>query len=136
VTEADQAIAERLASEVLPVQEPGYLGERIAATRNWLKTADAGRYSIQLMHIGIDRGAGLEASLRKGGLGGELERVWVYRTRIRGQELWSVLLGEYSSYEEARQVIQGLPRGLQAARPFVRPLGEVRGAAGIPGEGV
>ena len=86
------------------------------------------------MHIGIDRGAGLEASLRHGGLGADLERVWLYRTRIGGVELLSVLLGDFSSQDEARRALQGLPAALRQAKPFVRPLREIRGGvAGVSG---
>jgi len=111
-----------------------YLVRRLAATEEWLKTADASRYSIQLMHIGIDRGAGLEASLRQTGLGADLDRVWVYRTRIRGTGLLSVLLGEYSSQEEARRVLEGLPPALRQPRPFVRSVRDIR-AGGPAGDG-
>ena len=115
-------------------RESAYLARRLAATTEWLKTADASRYSIQLMHIGIDRGAGLEASLRHGGLGADLERVWLYRTRIGGVELLSVLLGDFSSQDEARRALQGLPAALRQAKPFVRPLREIRGGvAGVSG---
>ncbi len=115
-------------------RESAYIGRRLAATGEWLKTADASRYSIQLMHIGIDRGAGLEASLRQGGLGAELDRVWVYRTRIGGVELLSVLLGDFPSQEEARRVLEGLPPALRQAKPFVRALRDIRGGgAGVSG---
>jgi len=107
-----------------------FLSRRLTATENWLRSADAGRYSIQLMHIGIDRGTALEASLRQEGLAAEMDRVWVYRTRIRGEELLSVLLGDYASYEDARRALEGLPARLQQARPWVRNLREIRGAAG------
>ena len=115
-------------------RESAYVARRLTATEEWLKTADASRYSIQLMHIGIDRGAGLEASLRHGGLGADLERVWLYRTRIGGVELLSVLLGDFSSQDEARRALQGLPAALRQAKPFVRPLREIRGGvAGVSG---
>jgi septal ring-binding cell division protein DamX len=118
-----------------PPRESPFVARRLAATGEWLKTADASRYSIQLMHIGIDRGAGLEASLRQGGLGAELDRVWVYRTRIAGVELLSVLLGDFPSQEEARRVLEGLPSGLRQAKPFVRNLRDIRagGGAGVSG---
>ena len=115
-------------------RESTFIARRLAATGEWLKTADASRYSIQLMHIGIDRGAGLEASLRQRGLGADLERVWVYRTRIGGNELLSVLLGDFPSQEEARRVLEGLPPALRQAKPFVRPLRDIRvGGAGASG---
>ena len=115
-------------------RESAYVARRLAATTEWLKTADASRYSIQLMHIGIDRGAGLEASLRHGGLGADLERVWLYRTRIGGVELLSVLLGDFPSQDEARRALQELPPALRQAKPFVRPLREIRGGnAGVSG---
>jgi septal ring-binding cell division protein DamX len=115
-------------------KESTYLIRRLAATEEWLKTADASRYSIQLMHIGIDRGGGLEASLRHSGLGADLDRVWVYRTRIRGEGLLSVLLGEYPSQEDARRVLEGLPPALRQPRPFVRSVRDVRaGGAGADG---
>ena len=114
-----------------PVPEVGhessYVARRLAATAEWLRTADASRYSIQLMLIGIDRGAGLEASLRRGGLGADLERVWLYRTRIRGVELLSVLLGDFPNQDEARRALQELPPALRQAKPFVRSLREIRG---------
>lgn len=126
--------SEGTASRAGSSRESAYVARRLAATAEWLKTADASRYSIQLMHIGIDRGAGLEASLRQGGLGAELERVWVYRTRIAGVELLSVLLGDFPSQEEARRVLEGLPPALRQAKPFVRALRDVRGgSAGVSG---
>jgi type II secretory pathway predicted ATPase ExeA/septal ring-binding cell division protein DamX len=106
-----------------------FLSRRLVATEAWLRSADAGRYSIQLMHIGIDRGTALEASLRQEGLAAEMDRVWVYRTRIRGEALLSVLVGDYASYEEARRALDGLPARLQQARPWVRNLRDIRGSA-------
>jgi type II secretory pathway predicted ATPase ExeA len=109
-----------------------YLTRRLAATEQWLRGVQAGAYSVQLMHIAVDRGATLEASLRRGGLGGEMDRVWVYRTRIRGDDLLSVLLGEYPSYEDARRAVAALPAGLRQAKPFVRSLREIRGDSAGP----
>jgi type II secretory pathway predicted ATPase ExeA len=129
-----RAAGEGAPGRASPGRDSTYVARRLAATGEWLKTADASRYSIQLMHIGIDRGAGLEASLRQGGLGAELDRVWVYRTRIAGVELLSVLLGDYPSQEEARRVLEGLPPGLRQAKPFVRTLRDIRaGGAGVSG---
>jgi septal ring-binding cell division protein DamX len=103
-----------------------YLDRRLAATETWLSSPVAGPYSIQLMHIGVDRGGGLEASLRQSGLEAQMDRVWVYRTRIRGESLLSVLLGEFASQEDARKAIEGLPARLQQARPFVRSVRDIR----------
>jgi type II secretory pathway predicted ATPase ExeA/septal ring-binding cell division protein DamX len=114
------------AASARPAAASTFLERRLEATREWLKAADTSRYSIQLMHIGVDRGAGLEASLRHGGLGADLDRVWVYPTRIRGTDLYSVLMGDYASQEEARRVLDGLPAELRKASPFVRSLRDVR----------
>lgn len=103
-----------------------YLDRRLAATEAWLSSPVAAPYSIQLMHIGVDRGGGLEASLRQSGLEAQMDRVWIYRTRIRGESLLSVLLGEFASQEDARRAIEGLPARLQQARPFVRSLKDIR----------
>ncbi len=107
-------------------KDRSFLERRLAETTKWLGNADGSHYSIQLMLVSARRAAGLEENLRHGGLDAELENVYVYKTRIRGMNLISILLGEYAAYNEARRRLEGLTPALRRARPFIRNISDIQ----------
>ncbi len=107
-------------------KDQSFLEWRLEETRKWLANADGNRFSIQLMLVNANRAGKLEENLRHGGLGTELDNIYVYRTRIRGTDLISILLGEYAAYGEARRRLKDLPPAMQRARPFIRNVSDIQ----------
>jgi septal ring-binding cell division protein DamX len=87
------------------------------------------------MLISPGRGPRLAENLRLAGLADALDQVWVYRTRIRGEPLVSVLLGDFASYEEARAVLDGLAPAMRVSRPFIRNVADIRAGIVTAAEG-
>jgi|GEM_PF-141399 len=101
------------------------IGQRLAATRSWLRRVDAGYYSIQLMVIEARRRRNLEAFLRARARAGDLERIFVYQARIGKRARFGVLYGVYSTLSTARDALARLAPDLARYRPFIRNVRDV-----------
>ena len=63
------------------------LKQRLLAARSWMASADRSSFTIQLLATDISQGASLEEFLRAWRSIGRLDRIYVYRTKIRGGRL-------------------------------------------------
>jgi septal ring-binding cell division protein DamX len=104
----------------------GYLHQRIAETRRWLPAADSRHYSIQLMLISRSAGHRLASDLRHAGLKEALDRIYVYESSFRGQDVLGVLLDEYPSYTEASNALAALPEWFAVNGPFIRNISDLQ----------
>lgn len=123
------AVVREMAKPVM-VPRPGmdYVSRRLAATHLWLDTAEAGHFSIQLMLISKERGPDLKKNLLEMGLQEDaLGSIYAYHTQIRGEDLISILLGEFADFATAEAVLNTLPAALQASQPFIRNVRDIQG---------
>ena len=106
--------------------EPGsMLSQRLAITRDWLRGVNDSHYSIQLLATDAAQQRNLEHFLRRRSSAGQIREVYVYRTLIRGRPWYGVLYGEFESFSEARDALDGLPADLRRHEPFIRNIRDI-----------
>ena len=127
VTESPASVSAGVV-EVAPAALPAganLLEQRLAAARSWLLSADQSHFTIQLLATDVDQGDSLEAFLRGWRTSGRLERIYIYRTRIRGNVWFGVLYDDYKTYSEARAALEDLPEEVKRYKPFIRNVRDI-----------
>lgn len=103
------------------------LTERVAATTAWLKSARGSNLCIQLLLADAARRVNLESFLRRMQRLGVYEHIYVYETVIGGRDWFGVLYGDFSSFDTARETLEGLPEELRRHKPFIRNVRDIVG---------
>jgi septal ring-binding cell division protein DamX len=98
---------------------------RLAATRDWLASADDRHFSIQLLLTDFARRANLETFLRARQDAGEVDDYYVFETRIRSNTWYGVLYKEYASFGAAKAALEELPEEFQYHQPFIRNVRDI-----------
>ena len=98
---------------------------RLAATRNWLASADHQHFSIQLLLTDFARRGNLETFLRERQNAGEVDNYFVFETRIRSHIWYGVLYREYPSFGAAKAALEELPEELRYHQPFIRNVRDI-----------
>jgi len=123
------AVAVAVVSRDAPVAvgpEVGPLTEaRLAATRDWLQSANDRHFSIQLLLTDFARRANLEKFLLERQAAGEVEDYFVFETRIRSNVWFGVLYKEYPSFGAARDALEELPEEFRYHQPFIRNVSDI-----------
>jgi type II secretory pathway predicted ATPase ExeA len=103
---------------------PPTLGERIAATGEWLKNTPDTHYCIQFPRTGNL----VDVQLRVDELAARLDpqKIRVLRSRAGGGDQLSVIYGDYSTREAARAELAKLSRIIPASTPSLRSVGKLR----------
>ncbi|MBL8377163.1 MAG: AAA family ATPase [Burkholderiales bacterium] len=106
------------------------LDARFTATVAWLKEAPADAYALQLMAIDPGRTRELDDWLRRVPAGLPRERVFVFGARSQSdEERLHVVLGTFTSREEALAAAKSLPPQLAGNKPQLRSLANIRSQA-------
>lgn len=103
---------------------------RLEATRDWLSAADPDHYSVQLLQAEADATPLVERLLAGNEVREHLDRVYVYRSEVRGNPMLSVLYGSYDSFAAASEAVRGLQSVLPGHQPYVRTVRKVLAEAG------
>lgn len=106
------------------------VARRLAATRDWLTIADPEHYSVQLLQAEAESVSLVEEVLAGDGVRDRLERVFIYRSEVRGNPMLSVLYGSYPSFTAASEAARGLQSVLPGHQPYVRTVRKVLAEAG------
>ena len=120
-------------SEALPVVESDsvaapiedkrdLLEQRLDATLAWIDASDPGSFTIQVLATVATERSSLLRFLDRQRLRGDLQRVFVYETRIGGRPWYSVVFGRFESFSAARKELKALPRDLARHGPFIRNI--------------
>lgn len=110
---------------VLPAPEPDdILGQRLAATQNWLKTKPVSTISIQLMG-GADQEQ-LKQQLETLAMQLEVDNLYIFRTQARGKQMATILYGSYADRDDAIHALQKLPVSLRSNHPQLRTVGGIQ----------
>ena len=113
-------------TRVTPAAGPGSLTEaRLAATRNWLASADNQHFSIQLLLTDFARRGNLEDFLRERQSAGEVDNYFVFETRIRSTIWYGVLYKDYPSFGAAKAALDELPEEFRYHQPFIRNVRDI-----------
>ena len=85
------------------------LEQRLSAAKFWLEAADGSHFTIQLLATDISQDASLEEFLQGWRRTGKLEKIYIYKTKIRGGEWFGVLYNDYATFAEAQAALNSLP---------------------------
>lgn len=118
------AQAATLESETTVTGSP--LESRLQATENWLAVVPESHYSIQLLMTRVEDVQGIEKLLSEWPEMLELEQVYVYETVIDQRDNYSMLYGDFESYQAALAQLRSLPAELKSSQPFLRRVSAVR----------
>ncbi len=105
---------------------PSLLDQRLSETEKWLAGADDGHYSIQLFMTRISDAKALEQFLGEPSDLLDLEKIYVYETKIGGSRMYSVLYDDFDSRKTARSMLRNLPAAMRASKPFLRRVSALR----------
>ncbi|WJV54253.1 SPOR domain-containing protein [Prodigiosinella aquatilis] len=85
-----------------------------------IKNAPASYFTLQLS------GASHENSLKAYARAQKLTNYWVYKTKRDGQPWYVLVNGVYASSGDARRAVVSLPADVQAKKPWVKPIRQVK----------
>jgi septal ring-binding cell division protein DamX len=113
-----------VADETLPAGAE-LLQQRLLAARTWLSSTDRSHFTIQLLATDASQGASLEEFLRSWRAIGRLDRIYVYRTKIRGGVWFGVLYDDFKTFSGAREALDRLPPEIKRYKPFIRNVRDI-----------
>ena len=99
---------------------------RLAATEKWLANAKPEAVGIHIQLLGAVDNKRLENYLQDLGKVVDIEKVFVYRTKVGGKPAFSVIYGNYPDRIQASAALEKLPSSLRAQRPYLRTVQGVR----------
>jgi MSHA biogenesis protein MshM len=97
---------------------------RLAATELWLATGSGETLTIQLM--GTNDEEQLRTFLTEIGQIIEIGKVFVYRTKARGNPSLTVVYGSFVDRKQALDALANLPAQLKASHPILRSINGIR----------
>jgi septal ring-binding cell division protein DamX len=123
-TSAKAALAARSMSGDSARATPADVETRLAATREWLRSAAPSTHTIQI--LGASNDDQLRAQLKT--LAGVLEpsKVYLFRTRAQGKPSVTLVYGAYADRSAALAALAKLPDAAAASRPVVRTVKGIR----------
>jgi len=121
------APAAKVASAPPPPPPEGPLARaRFAATQEWLKTAPAKTYAIELLTVRSGRSEVLEDFVRQLSQLLDADSVHVYSVKIDDAQYFAVAYGNYASVADTVTAMGKLPETLKARAPYPRSFGRMR----------
>ncbi len=107
------------------------LEQKLNATNQWLKTADAKHYTLQITRLPNRLGTWLQEMIMiethlKG-------RLFIRPTTVNGQSFYTIYYNDYASEIAARQAIEHLPQRLRQFHPVIQRVAQVMNPNG-PGD--
>lgn len=120
-------LAAKVASNINPPIDPtpaDLLSARLAATQTWLDSEPGDTYTLQI--LGAYNPQELHSFLKTLSTDLDMNKVFVYRTTVKGKPSHTLLYGSYKTREEAQQTLSNLPVPLQSYRPYLRSVQGIR----------
>jgi septal ring-binding cell division protein DamX len=123
-SEASNPVKPPAAVSVGPIPPPSgkLTQQRFAATQQWLRTAPAGHYTIQLLTVSAGDTAVMERFLRQAEDLVDLADMRVYSVKLGGQQHYSATYGLYPSLEETITAMGDLPSSFKSRGPYHRSV--------------
>lgn len=122
---APEPVAKTVSAAPPPPEGP-LARERFAATQEWLKTAPAKTYAIELLTVRSGRSEVLEDFVRQLSQLLDAESVHVYSVKIDDAQYYAVAYGNYASVADTVTAMGQLPETLKARAPYARSFGRMR----------
>jgi type II secretory pathway predicted ATPase ExeA len=129
------------APSLLPVSASGHgsvadpahtLGERIAATDEWLKNTPDSHYFIQLLNTDANNLSDVQLLVDELAVRLDPRQIRVHRSRLTGNPRLRVIYGDYTTREEVQAELAKLSRITPAGAPSMRTVGKFRQQVGNP----
>lgn len=98
------------------------LERRLNAAQSWLNQHPASTVTVQLM--GGDESQ-MRTQLEALASQIELDKIYLFRTKVSGKPFMLVTYGSYSGWNEATQAKEKLPKAILANRPRLRTIGGI-----------
>lgn len=105
------------------IESSDILERRLNAAQNWLNQHPASTVTVQLMGGG-DEGQ-MRAQLEVLASQIELDKIYLFRTKVSGKPFMIVTYGSYSTWNEAAQAKEKLPGAILVNRPRLRTIGGI-----------
>ncbi|MDR0578024.1 MAG: AAA family ATPase [Candidatus Accumulibacter sp.] len=102
------------------------LGERIAATGEWLKNTPDTHYFIQLLSTDANNLSDVQLLVDELSARIDPRQLRVYRSRLSGSDRLGVIYGDYATRAEAEANLPELSRITPAGTPYVRAVGKLK----------
>ncbi len=114
----------KVVSATEPVMESSdILERRLNVAQHWLNQHPASTVTVQLMG-GADEGQ-MRAQLKALASQIELDKIYLFRTRVSGKPFMILTYGSYPAWNEAAQAKEKLPGAILANRPRLRTIGGI-----------
>ncbi len=110
----------------IPPPEGPLAQGRFAATQEWLKTAPAKQYAIELLTVRSGKSDVLEDFVRQLSQLLDASSVHVYSVKIEDAQYYAVAYGSYASVADTVTAMGQLPETLKARAPYPRSFGRMR----------
>jgi len=123
---APEPVAKTVSAAPPPPPEGPLARKRFAATQEWLKTAPAKKYAIELLTVRSGRSEVLEDFVRQLSQLLDADSVHVYSVKIDDAQYYAVAYGDYASVADTVTAMGQLPETLKARAPYPRSFGRMR----------
>jgi type II secretory pathway predicted ATPase ExeA len=123
---APEPTAKAATSAAVPPPEGPLAQARFAATQEWLKTAPAKTYAIELLTVRSRRSEVLEDFVRQLSNLLDADSIHVYSVKIDDAQYYAVAYGSYPSVADTVTAMGQLPETLKARAPYPRSFGRMR----------
>jgi len=100
--------------------------QRMQVTQLWLIQAKSNHYTIQLIQVSEDKIDHLSKLLEREEIKPFLERLYIYRARLKGKIIWRVVYNEFVDKTSALEALATLPEVVKRYQPFLRTIQSVR----------
>jgi MSHA biogenesis protein MshM len=105
------------------IESSDILERRLNAAHNWLNQHPASTVTVQLMGGGDE--SQMRTQLEALASQIELDKIYLFRTKVSGKPFMILTYGSYSGWNEAAQAKEKLPRAIIANRPRLRTIGGI-----------
>lgn len=99
---------------------------RFDATQQWLETAPAGSWTIQLLTARAADAPTMEEFLEQAAKLVRMDELYVYSVKMNGHQYYGVTYGNYPTLDEALAAMGALPASFKSRNPFHRSITVMR----------
>ena len=121
---AASAPAENAGDAPLATASADRLGERLAASEEWIKTVPDSHYFIQLFNADAKRADDVNRFLERSAL--DPSELRVYRSKLSGRDRFGVIYGDYPSADEATADLARVAKIGRVSKPYIRSVSKLR----------
>ncbi|MDX1916181.1 MAG: AAA family ATPase [Methylophilus sp.] len=123
IQQATPEIHQTVTAEPLHELQLDILQARLQATKQWMSMMPKETVTIQI--LGASGESQLKSQLTYLAQAIELDKIYVYQTKLNQQDFYTVLYGSYANRFIASEALKQLPQSIQKNRPQLRTIGGI-----------